>query len=68
MKSNESFDCCIDKASNGISFEFKAATWGFHVYQKNWQPELNTTLVCPHERGDEFEIFSTKFPYPQSIY
>ena len=37
-------------ASNSISFEFTAAIRGYHVYQKTWQPELNETLVCIHER------------------
>ena len=32
----------------------------FHVYQKFWQPELNETLVCIHERGNEFDAFSVK--------
>ena len=37
-------------ASNCRSFEFTAAIRGFHIYQKVWQPELNDTLVCIHER------------------
>ena len=47
-------------ASNSRSFEFTAAIRGYHVYQKFWQPELNETLVCIHERGNEFDAFSVK--------
>ena len=47
-------------ASNSRSFEFTAAIRGYHVYQKFWQPELNVTLVCIHERGNEFDAFSVK--------
>ena len=46
--------------SNGRSFEFTAAIRGYHVYQKIWQPELNETLVCIHERQNEFDAFSVK--------
>ena len=51
---------CITMASNSRSFEFTAAIRGYHVYQKFWQPELNETLVCIHERGNEFDAFSVK--------
>ena len=47
-------------ASNSRSFEFTAAIRGYHVYQKIWQPELNETLVCIHERRNEFDAFSVK--------
>ena len=47
-------------ASNSRSFEFTAAIRGYHVYQKFWQPELNETLICIHERGNEFDAFSVK--------
>ena len=47
-------------ASNSRSFEFTAAIRGYHVYQKIWQPELNETLVCIHERQNEFDAFSVK--------
>ena len=47
-------------ASNSRSFEFTTAIRGHHVYQKFWQPELNETLVCIHERGNEFDAFSVK--------
>ena len=47
-------------ASNSRSFEFTAAIRGYHVYEKFWQPELNETLVCIHERGNEFDAFSVK--------
>ena len=46
-------------ASNCRSFEFTAIR-GFHIYQKVWQPELNDTLVCIHERGNKFDAFSVK--------
>ena len=46
--------------SSSISFGFTAATWGYHVYQNIWQPELNETLVCIHERRNEFDAFSVK--------
>ena len=46
--------------SNSRSFEFTAAIGGYHVYQKIWQPELNETLVCIHERRNEFDAFSVK--------
>ena len=46
--------------SNGRYFEFTAAIRGYHVYQKIWQPELNETLVCIHERQNEFDAFSVK--------
>ena len=45
-------------ASNSTSFEFTAAIQGYHVYQKIWQPELNETLACIHERRNEFDAFS----------
>ena len=47
-------------ASNSRSFEFTAAIRGYHVYQKFWQPELIETLVCIHERGNEFDAFSVQ--------
>ena len=47
-------------ASNSRSFEFTAAIRGYHVYQKIWQPELNETLVCIHERRNEFDAFSVE--------
>ena len=47
-------------ASDSRSFEFTAAIRGYHVYQKIWQPELNETLVCIHERRNEFDAFSVK--------
>ena len=47
-------------ASNSRSFEFTAAIRGYHVYQKFQQPELNETLVCIHERGNELDAFSVK--------
>ena len=47
-------------ASNSRSFEFTAATQGYHVYQKIWQPELNETLVCIYERQNEFDAFNVK--------
>ena len=47
-------------ASNSRSFEFTATTRGSHVYQKSWQPELNETLVCIHERRSEFDAFRVK--------
>ena len=53
-------DKSITMASNCRSFEFTAAIRGFHIYQKVWQPELNDTLVCIHERGNEFDAFSVK--------
>ena len=53
-------DKSITMASNCRSFEFTAAIRGFHIYQKVWQPELNDTLVCIHERGNEFDAFSIK--------
>ena len=53
-------DKSITLASNCRSFEFTAAIRGFHIYQKVWQPELNDTLVCIHERGNEFDAFSVK--------
>ena len=28
--------------------------------RKFWQPELNETLVCIHERGNQFDAFSVK--------
>ena len=46
--------------SNSRSFEFTAAIGGYHVYQKIWQPELNETLVCIHERRNEFDAFRVK--------
>ena len=46
--------CGITMASNSRSFEFTTAIQGYHVYQKNWLPELNETLVCIHERRNEF--------------
>ena len=53
-------DKSITMASNCRSFEFTAAIRGFHIYQKVWQPELNDTLVCIHERGNEFDAFNVK--------
>ena len=47
-------------ASDSRSFEFTAAIRGYHVHQKFWQPELNETLVCIHERQNEFDAFSEK--------
>ena len=47
-------------ASNSRSFELTAAIRGSHVYQKSWQPELNETLVCIHERRSEFDAFTVK--------
>ena len=47
-------------ASNSRSFEFTAATQGYHVYQKIWQPELNETLVCIYERQNGFDAFNVK--------
>ena len=47
-------------ASNSRSFEFTATIRGSHVYQKSWQPELNETLVCIHERQSEFDAFTVK--------
>ena len=47
-------------ASNSRSFEFTAAIRGCHVYQTFWQPELNETLVCIHEKGNEFDAFTVK--------
>ena len=47
-------------ASNSRSFEFTAIIRGYHVYQKFWQPGLNETLVCIHERRNEFDAFSVK--------
>ena len=53
-------DKSITMASNCRCFEFTAAIRGFHIYQKVWQPELNDTIVCIHERGSEFDAFSVK--------
>ena len=50
----------ITTASNCRSFEFAAAIRGFNIYQKDWQPQLNDTLVCTHKRGNEFDAFSVK--------
>ena len=47
-------------AANSRSFEFTAAIRGYHFYRKIWQPRLNETLVCIHERGNEFDSFSVK--------
>ena len=47
-------------ASNSRSFEFTAAVPDYHVYQKIWQPELTETLVCIHQRQNEFNAFSVK--------
>ena len=47
-------------ASNSRSFELTATIRGSHVYQKSWQPELNETLVCIHERRSEFDAFTVK--------
>ena len=47
-------------ASNSRSFELTATIRGSHVYQKSWQPELNETLVCIHERRSEFDAFRVK--------
>ena len=63
LKQNENFrpvEDTVSLASNSRSFEFTAAIRGYHVYQKFWQPQLNETLVCIHERGTEFDAFSAK--------
>ena len=46
--------------SNGKSFEFAVVIRDYHAYQKCWQQELKKTLVCVHERGNEFDVSSVK--------
>ena len=41
-------------------FTFSAAIRGFHVYRQVWQPVEDERLVCTHETGNAFDLFSIK--------
>ena len=41
-------------------YEYQAAVRGFHVYQKSWQPIVQQTLYCSHEKENPFDCFAIK--------
>jgi len=40
--------------------QFTCAVRGYHYYRREWQPEVEETLDCSHEKNNLFDRFAIK--------
>ena len=42
------------------SKDFVCAIRGYHYYRRFWNPVINDTMNCLHDRGNPFDVFAIK--------